>query len=248
MPDESGSGLLMEKTTVVLLRGMFGFSRILWWEYFHGVPRLLEDMGFEVLVPRTPWGENIADRSAFLAETLNNCPGPLHLIGHSMGGLDARRYITHLGGHEKVASLTTISTPHRGSILAEQAPYSRWHRIPAIPDLTQAAMDRFNDDTPDMPGVIYRSYSAARPLAEQPWLVRPLGRRIEAAEGANDTLVSVTSARWGQHIATLRADHFELIGTRIWLNPFRRRPSFLHLPLYRDIGEWIQGHERRCGS
>jgi len=243
---DSGRCLLMAKAQVVLLRGMFGFSKVLWWEYFHGAPRMLEGMGFEVIVPRTPWGKSIADRSAYLAAVLRDRPGRLHLIAHSMGGLDARRYITHLGGHAKIASLTTISTPHRGSPLADQtiaSPFSPQRYIPAIADLSLAAMAHFNDSTPDMPGVIYRSYSAARPLHEQPWLVRPFGRRIAANEGANDTLVSVASARWGEHISTLAADHFELIGSQIWLNPFRRRASFDHLGLYRDIAEWILGFE-----
>lgn len=231
------------RTTVVLLRGMFGFSRMLWWEYFHGAPKMLESMGFHVIVPKLPWGETIARRSAFLAGALKDHEGPLHLVGHSMGGLDARHYITRLGGHEKVASLTTISTPHHGSIIADQAmnrPASPWRAIPAVADLTHAAMRQFNSDTPDTPDVVYRSYSAARPLADLPWLARPFGRQIAAAEGANDSLVSVASATWGKHVATLQADHFELIGSRIWLNPFRRRASFKHLSLYRNIGQWIQ--------
>lgn len=232
----------MEKPTVVLLRGMFGFSRLLWWEYFHGAPKMLEGMGFSVIVPKLPWGESSAARTAVLANSLAGHYGKAHIIAHSMGGIDARCYISHLGGMDKVASLTTISTPHRGSILAEQAmktPHLPWWHFPAVADLTHAAMARFNEATPDIPGVTYRSYSAARPLSEQPWLVRPLGKRIEAAEGANDAMVSVASAEWGEHVGTLAADHFELIGSRIWLNPLRRRPPFDHLALYRDIGEWI---------
>jgi len=236
--------LLMAKATVVLLRGMLGASKLLWWEYFHGAPRLLEEMGFRVIIPDTPWGEIIAKRSAFLAQALKDCTGPLHLIGHSMGGVDARHFITHRGGHAKVASLTTLSSPHHGSILATQAmdtPFSPWRHIPAVADLTHAAMARFNEATPDMPGIIYRSYTAARPLDEQPWWVRPFGRQVTADEGDNDAQVSVASARWGEHIGTLHADHYELIGSHVWLNPFRRREPFRHLPVFRDIGQWIQG-------
>eukprot|EP01121_Diplochlamys_sp_Union-15-3_P001812 TRINITY_DN11575_c0_g1_i1.p1 TRINITY_DN11575_c0_g1~~TRINITY_DN11575_c0_g1_i1.p1 ORF type:complete len:179 (+),score=8.87 TRINITY_DN11575_c0_g1_i1:54-539(+) len=43
----------------------------------------------------------------------------VNLIAHSMGGLDARHFITNLGGHKVVASLTTISTPHHGSHYAD---------------------------------------------------------------------------------------------------------------------------------
>lgn len=43
----------------------------------------------------------------------------VHIIAHSMGGLDARYLIAKLGYGDRVASLTTISTPHRGSNIAD---------------------------------------------------------------------------------------------------------------------------------
>ncbi|HKI62961.1 MAG TPA: alpha/beta hydrolase, partial [Mariprofundaceae bacterium] len=65
------------------------------------------------------------------------------------------------------------------------------------------------------------------------------GRILAREEGENDSQVSVSSALWGEHLATLPCDHFELIGRNFWLNPFTRRPPFDHMPLYRDIGAWI---------
>ncbi|MDX1429700.1 MAG: lipase, partial [Rhodothermales bacterium] len=43
----------------------------------------------------------------------------LNLIAHSMGGLDARYLIAQCGLHDRVATLTTIATPHRGTHIAE---------------------------------------------------------------------------------------------------------------------------------
>jgi triacylglycerol lipase len=43
----------------------------------------------------------------------------VHIIAHSMGGLDSRYLISKLGYGDRVASLTTISTPHRGSRIAD---------------------------------------------------------------------------------------------------------------------------------
>ena len=43
----------------------------------------------------------------------------VHIIAHSMGGLDARYLISKLGYADRVASLATISTPHRGSNIAD---------------------------------------------------------------------------------------------------------------------------------
>ncbi len=42
----------------------------------------------------------------------------VNVIGHSKGGLDTKYMITHLDMEDKVSSLTTLCTPHRGSIVA----------------------------------------------------------------------------------------------------------------------------------
>lgn len=44
----------------------------------------------------------------------------VNLIGHSKGGLDCRYMIDFLGMEERVASLTTVCTPHRGTKLADR--------------------------------------------------------------------------------------------------------------------------------
>ncbi|HKJ84388.1 MAG TPA: alpha/beta hydrolase [Mariprofundaceae bacterium] len=226
--------------TVVLIHGWLGFRKILWRDYFKGVRPLLEEMELRVIVPGLSWGGGIVKRSGQLGSQLADESGPLHLIAHSMGGLDARRYITHLGGHDKVASLTTLATPHRGSSAADHVltGHSPFRCMPGVHDLTADATMRLNAATPNHPDVIYRSYSAARPVAEQPWPVRRYGRIIEQAEGANDSQVATASAEWGEHVARLHADHFELIGLNLWLNPFAKRAGFDHLSLYRAIGEW----------
>ncbi len=43
----------------------------------------------------------------------------VNIIAHSMGGLDARELISARGYGNRVASLTTISSPHRGSYIAD---------------------------------------------------------------------------------------------------------------------------------
>ena len=44
----------------------------------------------------------------------------MNIIAHSKGGLDSKYMITKLGMEDKVASLTTLSTPHKGSIIASK--------------------------------------------------------------------------------------------------------------------------------
>ena len=231
----------MHKPKVVLLHGMLGLPRFLWREYFHNVQPMLEGMGLQVIAPRLPWAGTIKMRADSLFEQLKDEPGPLHLIAHSMSGIDARACITHMNSHANIASLTTLSTPHHGSSAADYvlSGFSLFRLLSSLADLTPEAMHTFNEQTPDHPNVIYRSYNAARPVQELPWLTRRYGRTIEAEEGDNDSQVSVLSAQWGKHVKTLYADHFEIIGLNLWLNPFRRRKHFDHMPLYREIAEWI---------
>lgn len=143
----------------------------------------------------------------------------VNIIAHSKGGLDARYCITRLGMHKQVASLTTINTPHHGACLADQAghlPERIYRGIAKFFDRTfrklgdqnpdfysatrafsSAASRQFNEQTPDMPGVYYQSYtSKMRNMAGDsilciPYAIsKPLG-------GDNDGLVTVTAAQWG---------------------------------------------------
>lgn len=46
----------------------------------------------------------------------------IHVIGHSLGGLIARYYVTRLGGDVRVHTLVTLGTPHRGTWAAYAVP------------------------------------------------------------------------------------------------------------------------------
>jgi triacylglycerol lipase len=61
--------------------------------------------------------ERIAAQIADKIDGLANRHGfeALHIVGHSKGGLIARRYIQHHGGDSRVKSLITLGTPHHGT-------------------------------------------------------------------------------------------------------------------------------------
>lgn len=46
----------------------------------------------------------------------------IHVIGHSLGGLIGRYYVTRLGGDARVHTLVTLGTPHEGSWAAWAVP------------------------------------------------------------------------------------------------------------------------------
>lgn len=165
----------------------------------------------------------------------------LSLIAHSMGGLDARYLITKLGLHEHVAALVTVSTPHRGTSIAEvvlnQPDLVRdWlanvadyigtramkdtpsNVLQAISELTPKHMrSSFNPDVPDHPSVRYWSYAGRAgkgtdvPLDPFFYVLNSI---VYKREGVNDGYVAVDSARWGTFVDTIDADHARQIGIR----------------------------------
>lgn len=46
----------------------------------------------------------------------------MHVVAHSLGGLIARYYVTRLGGDERVHTIVTLGSPHRGTHLARLLP------------------------------------------------------------------------------------------------------------------------------
>jgi triacylglycerol lipase len=228
---------------VVLAHGLCGFDRIFVFrrpvkEYFPGIRQGLESAGNRVLATRVSATAGIADRASQLKAFIRQEVGqsPVHVIGHSMGGLDARYMISRLGMDRQVLSLTTVGTPHRGTAFADWGirrlsrllcPVFRSAGVPvdAFFDLTTDACRRFNERVPDAPGVRYFSVAG---VCEKPWLGPEYilsSRIIAQSEGCNDGLVSVASASWGEQTDIWTGDHLNLVN---WPNRRMRRAGEWH--------------------
>jgi triacylglycerol lipase len=151
------------------------------------------------------------------------------VFAHSMGGLDCRHMITHLDMAHRIAALVTVCTPHRGSPYADWAIQNLGDRlggrrlvkflnldINALDDLSNASCARFNDKTPNARTVRYYSISAARTWHRMPPFYYHSHKIITDAEGDNDGLVSVVSARWGKHLWTWPVDHLHATNRRLF--------------------------------
>jgi triacylglycerol lipase len=123
---------------VYLSPGMFGFARLASFEYFEHVVRAIEERwkargrSLEVHVcevhPTASVRRRAGKLAAMIAETCGNDGGPIHIVGHSTGGLDARLVTSpsaHLGRSAarlewtpRICSVTTVNTPHYGTPLA----------------------------------------------------------------------------------------------------------------------------------
>lgn len=111
---------------IVLAHGFAGFERIGPLNYFFQVAADLRSRGETVIEAKVPPFESSDVRAATLAavvddtlKTYNACK--VNIIGHSQGGIDGRALVSGLGYGPKVASLTTVSTPHRGTEIADVA-------------------------------------------------------------------------------------------------------------------------------
>lgn len=120
---------------VFLVPGFFGFQTIAGLPYFTGVKQLLRDQLAELGVPvrvhalDTLPTASIESRARHLgvriAEMVPDDGSAIHLVGHSTGGLDARVLLSPSALPEleplraRVRSLTTVSTPHFGTPLAD---------------------------------------------------------------------------------------------------------------------------------
>lgn len=167
--------------------------------------------------------------------------GKVHIIAHSMGGLDARRMIVDLEMADKVASLTTIGTPHLGTSLADHVIKNGGFflmealkkvikmNIDGFRDLTQIACEEFNrraEESEAMNDVFYQTYASFEDLNDVFVPLIPSSLFIRNNEGRNDGLVSFISQKWkpeliagnGRHKAIVQnefpvpADHLNQIG------------------------------------
>lgn len=111
---------------IVLCHGLYGFDTrgpsafpSLRYHYWSNVLSILKKkIGAEVIVTSVPGTGSIAARAETLDRILQQraIGRGINLMAHSMGGLDCRHLITHIKPTDYVPlSLTSISTPHRGS-------------------------------------------------------------------------------------------------------------------------------------
>lgn len=269
------------RNPVVFCHGLLGFDSVtigpaiapLEVAHWRGIKEVLEENGTEVLITRVPATSSPAERAKVLEQRISQVyPGrSVHLIGHSMGGLDCRYLTTHLTQRKfHVLSITTIATPHRGSSFADHflstigrarmpSVLSLLDLLPngggdgkAFECLTVESMRKFNEETPDVEGVRYFSWGAVYdPGLIDTWKW-PHSVILER-EGPNDGLVSVESSKWGTYLGTLsQVNHLDLVG---WINTARYkwaemmgkeiefRPATFYLGIADMLAHEVEGQE-----
>lgn len=249
---------------IVLVHGILGFREKFGIEYFRGVVEHFSEKGHKVIAPILDPTRGIEYRGGQLRDQINAAfaNGSIdqvqktHIIAHSMGGLDSRWMLSPVNPNciqAPIRSLTTISTPHQGSPIAD-LPFGPHPNLlqPALDvlgisldglrNLTTPYCKQFSAAYTNNPAVSYFSVAGAGrpgfPETCAPFLL--FHKYISALTGeANDGLVTVASAQWGQFDAnTWPADHADEVGTNL---DTLRSSSFPWLAKYDLIIEAVAG-------
>lgn len=201
--------------------------------YFRKIRSTLLQKGFIAFHSRVSWAADLARRALDLRKEITRITDNfsrwprVHIIAHSMGGLDARQMIYKYRMEERIASLTTIGTPHLGTAFVDWG-IRRFGKLlemirhfglnlGGFNDLTRESCQRFNEITKDFEksnSVLYQTVAGVQPLNR---IFRPLRfsyRIIWEEEGENDGLVSLRSATWRDEylVEVMDADHLNQIG------------------------------------
>lgn len=226
------------KNPIVLVHGATSHGSVLkvsllnLGEYFKNIPKFLDAAGTPVYVAHLTTDSSIGERAAVLKNFLETeLKGQMvNIVGHSLGGLDAR-YAASILKAGQIASITTVGTPHLGSPLADWAVDQMekktlwyWFFYGLGYDLkgrrflkeisTENMQNVFNKKVLDVPGVKYFSVStgAANSAVHRSIIFMFTSKWMESknspllAQG-HDGMVPVMSQLWGTAITGASLDH-----------------------------------------
>ncbi len=172
------------KYPILLVHGVFGRDSH-FFSYWGRIPDTLTQNGATVYFGNHPSAVSIAESAEILAKRIREIVEEtgcekVNIIGHSKGGLDCRYALLHNGIAPYVASLTTVSSPHKGCRFADyllnHAPEGLKRRVShsynkalnklgehnadfmaAVSDLTATRCHEIFDGTSMPEGIFYRS-------------------------------------------------------------------------------------------
>jgi triacylglycerol lipase len=249
---------------VVLVPGIFGFEQLGPLQYFNGVARHLEEIFPDLHVRATttdPLG-TVADRAAVLADEITRLFGSLedvHLVTHSMGGLDARFLVSNnlSGMAARVKTIVSVAAPHSGSPVATALEIANpldslaallylkgsfleelRTKFNAVRDLSERGAALLNDRCLDVPQIRYLEVAGVGRdgLFPTSKFFAPTFQFVHAMAGRNDGVVPVSSAQRHRPLFALWAgDHADLIGHDLDGPMPLSAPQFNYLLAYEDI-------------
>ncbi|RMF57235.1 MAG: alpha/beta hydrolase [Calditrichaeota bacterium] len=215
--------------------------------YFKGIASYLKKHGFLVFHSSVSFAADVETRAKDLKQEIlkileKTGRDKVHIIAHSMGGLDARHMIVNEDMASRVATLTTIGTPHFGTTVAEVAleqgmnaiidKFKVFLNLEGIRSVTPEECQKFNEYAHALEAkneVFYQTYASSKSREEVFLPFQLTWKLIYDREGDNDGLVSLHSQKWvkrlvsnngavkevKQHEFPMPADHLDQVG---WWN------------------------------
>lgn len=191
---------------VVLVHGLAGQG----WNWWRLTP-LLERYGYQVVKARYRSRHlTISQATPELSKAVSQCAPhlPVSLVGHSLGGILIRQYLTE-PDHRPVHRVVMLGTPNRGSHLAVDRNRKYWHEQwlaqwlgPVVAQLQATPDSAVNQ----LPPVTVPTGVIAGYLTPAPWLNKRFGHL------PNDGLVAVdyTKVSGMQDFVHVRTTHMSL--------------------------------------
>ncbi len=209
----------------------------------HETAMILRSHGIKAFAPNIVPYATIEIRAAgwgkIVAKLLESIPErKIHIVAHSMAGLDMRYALHRLQFHDHVASLITFSSPHHGSPLADlilETPevlrkplikltdYFGSKTYPSINSDARGALHQltpdyvknvFNEQCPPDSKVPFYSITSSCGIGTEREIgavLNTFNKHIYEREGENDAFVSRKSAAWGEVLFNADLSHYEQV-------------------------------------
>lgn len=210
------------KYPILLIHGM-GFRDNHKIGYWGRIPKTLKENGYNVILSGQDSNGSIESNAKQIAEKFDDIllkynTEKVNIIAHSKGGLEARYIATTLGFENKIASITTLSTPHNGSntvdFFMKTPPFiiklgckiaDIWFKIlgdktpdtySAICSFRTSEANLFNIQNPDSEKIYYQSYGFTMKNFSSDLFMWFTNIIVNHFDGENDGLLSPKSVKW----------------------------------------------------
>jgi triacylglycerol lipase len=225
VPENAGEKIPIQYP-VVLVHGILCHDRGDSIDFWGRIPQTLRKWGALVYFGNTDaWG-SYKTNALLLKESIETIlketgAAKVNIIAHSKGGIDSRYLIWRYDFGDKVASLTTLSTPHRGAETADLLAKQKFLYLKPIqyaiekygilygdiyPDLyavldemTTAHMKEFNETVIPDDRVYYQSIYTVMHNPFDEALFGYTYTYLKKISGFSDGIVSEKSASWGDN-------------------------------------------------